>query len=152
MLCKSLEEFTNQLPPKGRLLALDLGSKTIGLALSDELRGIANALHTIKRRKFSQDIDALQQAVKEHAIAGLVMGYPLNMDGSEGPRCQSTRQFVRNMEEHISLPTLLWDERLSSYAAEEAMLSADLSREKRAEKIDKLAAAIILQGLLEHIN
>ena len=152
MLCKSLEEFTNQLPPKGRLLALDLGSKTIGLALSDELRGIANALHTIKRRKFSQDIDALQQAVKEHAIAGLVMGYPLNMDGSEGPRCQSTRQFVRNMEEHISLPTLLWDERLCSYAAEEAMLSADLSREKRAEKIDKLAAAIILQGLLEHIN
>ncbi|MCI5049433.1 MAG: Holliday junction resolvase RuvX [Rickettsiales bacterium] len=152
MLKNSLQEFCTDLAPKGRLLGLDHGSKTIGIALSDAERQIATPLETIKKTKFSQDIERLNSLIAEHSIAGLIVGYPLNMDGSEGPRCQSVRAFVRNLEEHTPLPILLSDERLSSFAADEAMLEADLSREKRAQHIDKVAASVILQGVLDRMR
>jgi putative Holliday junction resolvase len=133
----------------GRLIGIDPGSKTLGLAMSDGLRTIATPLETIKRTKFSKDLLKLQAIVKEHAICGLVLGYPVNMDGSEGPRCQSVRQLASNLQQAITLPTLLWDERLSTAAVERTMLAADLSRQRRSELVDKLAASYILQGVLD---
>ena len=148
-MTKDAAAFRTALPPRGRLLALDVGSKTIGLAVSDVERSIASALHTVHRRKFAQDAEVLKFEVEQQNAIGLVVGYPLNMDGSEGPRCQSTRAFVRELEKFIALPTLLWDERLSSAKAEEAMMEAQLSRVKREQRIDKIAAAVILQGFLD---
>lgn len=147
-----IDIFYAQLPPKGRLLALDHGRKTIGLAISDVERGIATPLETLRTTKFSRDIEALHRIITQHHICALVIGYPLNLDGSEGPRCQSVRAFVRNLEAHIALPMLLWDERLSSAAADDAMLEANLSREARREKIDKVAASFFLQSLLDRMT
>lgn len=138
--------------PGKRLLGLDLGSKTIGLAISDGLLTVASAFHTIKRTKFSKDVAELLEIAGKEGVFGLVIGLPLNMDGSEGPRVQATRAFVRNLAAHSDLPILLWDERLSTVAAERAMLEADLSRKKRAERIDAAAASIILQGALERLR
>ncbi len=146
---KDITYFTAALPPRGRLLALDHGSKTIGLAISDVERSIASPLDIIRKKKFSADLEQLQRILAEHAVCGLVIGYPLNLDGSEGSRCQSVRAFVRNLEQHIDLPMLLWDERFSSTAANDAMLEADLSRTSRKDKIDKVAASVFLQSLLD---
>ncbi|MEM8750123.1 MAG: Holliday junction resolvase RuvX [Pseudomonadota bacterium] len=148
----TVEQFARLLQGKGRLLGLDLGSKTIGLAICDDRWSIASPVHTIRRRKFTLDVeDMLAYAAKE-GVVGLVIGLPLNMDGSEGPRAQSTRAFVRNLSKHTSLPVLYWDERLSSFAADQAMLEADLSRAKRAKNIDQMAAAVILQGAIDRMS
>ena len=147
-----LDEFVASLPQIGRLLALDVGSKTIGLAYSDVMRQLASPANTLKRSKFSVDALALAEICDNENVVGLVLGYPLNMDGTEGPRCQSTRAFARNLEEYIDLPICFWDERMSSQEAEDAMLATDMSRQKRAEKIDKVAAALFLQGLLDRLQ
>lgn len=152
MLIDSSAEFLRLIPPHGRLLGLDVGSTTIGLALSDVMRGIATPLETIDRKKFTSDMERLRQIIGKQAVAGLVVGYPINMDGSLGPRTQSTRTFVSSMSKHIALPMLLWDERMSTMAVERAMLEADLSRARRAQLVDKLAASYMLQGFLDNVR
>ena len=134
-----------------RLMGLDVGAKTIGVALSDLGRTIATPRLTLRRRKFMADAEALRGIIEENEVGGLVIGLPLNMDGSEGPRCQSVRQFAANLLGQIDIPTAFWDERLSSVTAERALLEADMSRKRRAEVIDKMAAAIILQGALDRL-
>jgi len=137
---------------EGRALAgLDLGDKTIGVAVSDRLRSVATPLETIRRRKFTQDAAALLQILDERDIGGIILGLPFNMDGSEGPRCQSTRAFARNLSRLSDLPIGYWDERLSTVAAERALLEADTSRKRRAEVIDHVAAGFILQGALDRL-
>jgi putative Holliday junction resolvase len=135
-----------------RLMGLDLGSKTIGLALGDSDHKIATPFDTIRRKKFGIDAAALAAIISTENIGGLVLGLPLNMDGSEGPRVQATRAFIRNLEnlpDFPALPVLLWDERLSTAAVERTLMEADTSRAKRAEVIDKMAAAFILQGAID---
>ncbi|VAV87039.1 Putative pre-16S rRNA nuclease Yqg [hydrothermal vent metagenome] len=135
-----------------RLLGLDLGSKTIGIALSDVMRHIATPMETIKRTKFTQDVTRLITIIEEQNVGGLILGFPLNMDGSEGPRCQSTRQFARNISEKIDLPIALWDERLSTVAVTRTLLEADTSRKRRKQVVDKMAAGYILQGALDKLS
>ena len=134
-----------------RLLGLDLGTKTIGIAVSDGMLRFANPLETIKRTKFTADAKALAALAEKQQAFALIVGLPLNMDGSEGPRAQATRAFVRNLAGHLDLPVVFWDERLSTVAAERAMLEADLSRKKRAARIDAAAASFILQGALDRL-
>ena len=135
-----------------RLVGLDLGSKTIGIALSDSLLTIASPSHTIKRGKFTKDAEILLEFCREQDVFALVLGLPLNMDGSEGPRAQATRAFARNLGQKCDLPIAYWDERLSTVAAERAMIEADMSRKKRAAKIDAAAAGFILQGALDRLR
>ncbi|MEA1833844.1 Holliday junction resolvase RuvX [Methylobacterium durans] len=132
-----------------RLIGIDLGTKTIGLALSDLGRTIATPLETIQRVKFTQDATRLKLLCGQHAVGGLVMGLPLNMDGSAGPRVQSTRAFVRNLRPLLDLPVLYWDERLSTAVVTRALIEADASRARRGALVDKLAATYILQGCLD---
>ncbi|MFN4355224.1 Holliday junction resolvase RuvX [Parvibaculum sp.] len=133
-------------------MGVDLGTKTIGLALSDVSRSIASPLETIKRTKFTADAERLIALAKEHGVVALVFGLPLNMDGTEGPRCQSTRAFVRNLEKLTDLPVVFWDERMSTQAVTRTLLDADASRARRAELVDKMAAAYILQGALDRLR
>jgi putative Holliday junction resolvase len=147
----TLEELASRLPVKSRLMGLDLGTKTIGLALSDIMRTIATPLQTIRREKFTTDIKILLQLAKEHDVSAFVIGMPFNLDGSEGPRAQATRAFARNLGQHTELPLVFWDERLSTVAVERTLLEADASRKRRAEVIDKMAAAYILQGALDRL-
>ncbi len=135
-----------------RLVGIDLGSKTIGIALSDTLLSIASPSHTIKRRKFAGDASELLEFCRQQKVFALILGLPLNMDGSEGPRVQATRAFARNLGNISELPIVYWDERLSTVAAERAMIEADMSRMKRAEKIDAAAAGFILQGALDRLR
>ncbi|MGQ0672361.1 MAG: Holliday junction resolvase RuvX [Hyphomicrobium sp.] len=135
-----------------RLIGIDAGTKTLGLALSDVTRTIASPLETILRSKFAADAERLLSHVSRHAVGGFVLGLPINLDGSEGPRVQSTRALARNLNRLSTLPILLWDERLSTAAAERTLLEADASRKRRAEVIDKLAATIILQGALDRLR
>ena len=140
------------LAPRQRLLGLDLGAKTIGLAISDRELTIGSPLETLRRAKFTQDAAALARICAEREVGGLVLGLPVNMDGSEGPRCQSTRQFAANLAEvaGLALPVAFWDERLSTAAVERLLIEeADMSRRRRAQVIDKMAAAYILQGALD---
>lgn len=148
----TVAELPNHLKKNQRLLGLDIGEKTIGLALSDLLRMIATPYKTIERGKFSKDAAELLAIIKEHDIGALVLGYPINMDGSEGPRCQSVRQFAKNMAEKTPIPMLLADERMSTMAVTRTMLDADLSRARRAELVDKMAASYILQGVLDRLG
>ncbi|WP_238364374.1 Holliday junction resolvase RuvX [Mesobacterium pallidum] len=153
MILETAEDFVAALPRHGALAGLDLGTKTIGVAVSDGMRSVATPLTTIKRKKFTEDAQALEAILSARAIAGLVLGLPRNMDGSEGPRCQSTRAFARNMERRLpEIPITYWDERLSTVAAERALLEADTSRARRAEVIDHVAAGYILQGLLDRMG
>ena len=138
-----------ELSPDKRLMGLDLGSTTIGIATADYTRQIATPRFTIERSKFQADAKALLEFAAKEEIGLLVLGLPLNMDGTEGPRCQSTRAFARNLAKLTKLPIIYWDERLSTAAVERTMLEADLSRAKRDKNVDKLAAAFILQGLLD---
>jgi putative holliday junction resolvase len=140
------------LPPGARLLGLDLGEKTIGIALSDTLLSVATPLITFKRRKFSANAEELQGLIKEHGVGGIVVGLPLNMDGSEGPSAQSARAFARNFGGVSDIPLALWDERLSTAAVTRTLLAADSSRKRRAEVVDKMAAAYILQGALDRLR
>ncbi|MDE0765617.1 MAG: Holliday junction resolvase RuvX [Amylibacter sp.] len=144
--------FADSIPKFKSLLGLDLGTKTIGVAVSDTLWSIATPRETIKRKKFGLDADALDVIIKNTNAGGIVLGLPMNMDGSEGPRCQATRAFARNLAARCDLPIGFWDERLSSIAAERAMLEADMSRAKRANAIDHVAASYILQGALDRIG
>ena len=134
-----------------RLIGLDLGTKTIGLALSDVERRIASPLHTIRRTKFTRDVAELQEILGKNGVVALVIGLPLNMDGSEGPRVQSTRAFVRQAHPVLGLPFAFWDERLSTAAVTRALIDQDASRAKRAEVVDRMAAAYILQGVLDRL-
>ena len=148
-LC-TLDELAAALPRGARLLGLDLGSKTIGLALCDPGLMVASPIDTIRRTKFTQDAEALLRIVAERQVGGLVIGLPVNMDGSEGPRCQSTRQFAANLLEKTDLPIAFWDERLSTAAVERVLIDeADMSRRKRGKVVDQMAAAYILQGALD---
>lgn len=151
-LIMPLAEFLVGLPPAGRLMALDVGTKTIGVAVSDTTRIVASGVETLQRTKFTADAEALAKLVATHQVVGIVIGLPVNLDGSNGPRVQSTRSFANNLAPKLALPVLLWDERLSTVAAERALLEADTSRARRKEVIDKVAAVIILQGLLERIR
>ncbi|MEL7154476.1 MAG: Holliday junction resolvase RuvX [Pseudomonadota bacterium] len=139
------------LPGTGALMGLDPGTKTIGVAISDGLRMTATSLETIRRTKFTKDAARLREIAKGRDIAAAVIGLPMNMDGSEGPRAQSVRAFARNIVEHVELPVVLWDERLTTVAAERTLLEADLSRKRRAEVIDAVAAQYILQGALDRL-
>jgi len=148
MIFSDLTPFADALPA-GRLLGLDLGSKTVGLALSDPGCAIATPMETVRRTKFNKDAERLAATCREQAVVGLVLGLPVNMDGSEGPRAQSTRAFAANLAKPLPLPLLLWDERLSTQAVTRTLLDADMSRRRRAEVVDKMAAAYILQGALD---
>ncbi|WP_116086615.1 Holliday junction resolvase RuvX [Tropicimonas sp. IMCC34011] len=152
MICDSLEEFALLIPPGRAIAGLDLGTKTIGLALSDMLLLSATPDRTIRRKKFTLDAEALLERLTEREIAGMVLGLPRNMDGTEGPRCQATRAFARNLERMTNCPIALWDERLSTVAAERALIEADTSRRRRAEVIDHVAASYILQGALDRMR
>ena len=147
-----LEDFMATVPQNHRLIGLDLGTKTIGLALSDLGRGIASPMETIRRKKFTLDAERLLQICGEQKVGGIVLGLPLNMDGSEGPRAQATRAFARNLSQKTDLPITYWDERLSTAAVTRTLLEADSSRAKRAEAVDKMAAAFILQGFLDRLG
>jgi len=140
------------LAPDARLLGLDLGEKTIGLALSDRLLMVATPMETLKRGKFTADAARLDIIISEHAIGGLVVGLPLNMDGSDGPSAQSARAFGRNWVNRSTLPLIFWDERLSTMAVTRTLLDADASRKRRGEVVDKMAAAYILQGALDRLR
>jgi putative Holliday junction resolvase len=140
------------LPPTGKLLGLDLGTKTIGVAVSDGMRYSATPIETIKRTKFTADAARLLELIDENAAVALVIGLPLNMDGSEGPRVQSTRAFARNLAQKTTLPLIFWDERLSTAAVTRMLIDADTRRDKRAEVVDKLAASYILQGFLDRLR
>lgn len=152
MICASIEDLAAALPRTGALAGLDLGTKTLGVAVSDGLRGVASPLTTIRRSKFTADAQALLKIADERALVGLILGLPRNMDGSEGPRAQSTRAFARNLERLTPLPIAFWDERLSTVAAERALLEGDTSRKRRAEVIDQVAAGYILQGALDRLR
>ncbi len=147
----TVSDAVDQLPATGALMGLDPGTKTIGVAISDGLRMTATALETVRRRKFSQDAARLIELAQGRSVVGVIVGLPRNMDGSEGPRAQSARAFARNVAERLSLPVALWDERLTTAAAERTLLEADTSRKRRAEVIDALAAQYILQGALDRL-
>ena len=143
--------FAAALPPMRALIGLDLGTRTIGVAVSDRMRSVASPLEVVRRRKFTLDAARLAEIAAAREICGLVLGLPRNMDGSEGPRAQSARAFARNLQRIVDLPMVFWDERLSTVAAERALLEADASRAKRAAVVDQVAAAYILQGALDRL-
>ena len=146
-----LAEAAAHLPARGALLGLDLGTKTIGVATSDPARRLATGVETIRRTNFTSDVTRLLALAAERKAAGFVLGLPLNMDGSEGPRAQSTRAFAKNLARVTELPIALWDERLSTAAVERALIAADVSRSRRAKAIDQHAAVFILQGALDRL-
>ena len=151
MICDSIESFLAALKPNRAIAGLDFGEKTIGVAISDLRRQVATPTEIIRRVKFTEDAARLLEIVAARAIHGLILGLPLNMDGSEGPRVQSTRAFARNLTRLTDLPICFWDERLSTVAAERALLEADTSRKRRKEVIDAVAAGYILQGALDRM-
>ncbi len=152
MIHDVFEDFAAALPPMSALMGLDLGTKTIGVAVSDRIGAVATPLETVKRKKFTLDAARLQEIIQQRDIGGILLGLPRNMDGTEGPRCQSTRAFARNLAQLTDLPIGFWDERLSTVAAERALLEADTTRKRRAEVIDHVAASYILQGALDRLR
>lgn len=148
----AIDELPPAVPARQRLLGLDVGEKTIGIAISDSDFKVAAPVETIRRTKFAADAARLAHLIAERAVGGLVIGLPVNMDGSEGPRCQSVRQFAANLLKRIDLPIAFWDERLSTAAVTRAMLDLDVSRARRAQAVDKMAAAYILQGALDALG
>ena len=152
MIYENILDFAGSISKHTALMGLDLGSKTIGIAISDGLRSVASPLKTIKRTKFSEDVEILFHLISEREISGIILGLPKNMDGSEGPRCQSTRAFARNIIRFKDFPIAFWDERLSTVAAEKALLEADINRKRRSEVIDHVAASYILQGALDRMS
>ena len=156
MIHDEIADFAAALRPATALAGLDYGDKTIGVAVSDTFRQVATPLETIRRKKFTQDAAALGAILAGRGISGLVLGLPRNMDGSEGPRCQSTRAFARNLDRalprDLDVQIAFWDERLSTVAAERALIEADTSRARRAQVIDHVAAAYILQGALDRMR
>jgi putative Holliday junction resolvase len=151
MICAGIEDFVTALPPNRAVAGLDLGDKTIGVALSDLRRQVATPIEVIRREKFTIDAGKLLALLEARGAAGIVLGLPLNMDGTTGPRVQATQAFARNLEKLTALPICYWDERLSTVAAERALLEADTSRKRRKEVIDQVAAGYILQGALDRM-
>lgn len=152
MIIEHIREFAGTLPPRTCLLGLDLGDKTIGMAISDDGLMIASPHDTIRRTKFTKDAELLLSVADEYSVGGIVLGLPVNMDGTEGPRCQSTRQFGANLAGKTDLPIGFWDERMSTQAMERHLIAQDVTRKRRAEVIDKLAAQFILQGALDFLR
>ena len=153
MVFQSLPELIKYLPTKSRLLGLDVGRKTIGLAVSDSDMKIATTVGTIRRSKFTKDVNNLDAIITERQVTGLVLGLPISMDGNEGPACQSVRQFAVNLDNILEIGITFWDERLSTSAVERLLTKeADLSRNRRSKIIDKMAAAYILQGALDSLS
>lgn len=152
MILPEITDFVADLPPNRAIVGLDLGDKTIGVAISDLRRQVATPVLIIRREKFTLDAARLIQLLTDRQVAGIVLGLPLNMDGSAGPRVQSTHAFARNLEKLTPLPITYWDERLSTVAAERALLEADASRKRRKEVIDQVAAGYILQGFLDRLG
>ena len=153
MIFQPLSELIKYLPKKSRLLGLDVGRKTIGLAVSDSDMKIATTVGTIRRSKFTKDVKNLDAIITERQVNGLVLGLPISMDGNEGPACQSVRQFAVNLDNILEIGITFWDERLSTSAVERLLIKeADLSRNRRSEIIDKMAAAYILQGALDSLS
>lgn len=152
MIHDAFEDFAAALPPMSALVGLDLGDKTIGISVSDRMGTVATPLETIRRKKFTLDAERLMEIIKERDINGILLGLPRNMDGTEGPRCQKTRAFARNLTRLTELPIGFWDERLSTVAAEKALLEADTTRKRRSEVIDHVAAGYILQGALDRMR
>ena len=151
MICETPEDFVAQIPAMGAIAGLDLGTVTIGVAISDVMHSVATPTETIKRKKFGVDAAKLLELTTHRLVTGIVLGLPRNMDGSEGPRAQATRAFARNLERLTPLPITFWDERLSTVAAERALIEADMTRKRRAEVIDHVAASYILQGMLDRL-
>jgi putative pre-16S rRNA nuclease len=147
----SVEDLAWRLPAKGRLVGLDLGTKTIGLAVSDVERRLASPLKTLARGAFQKDADGLVALFAEFEVAGVILGLPLNLEGREGPRAQSTRAFARNLATRTELPIAYWDERFSTAVVTRSLIENDVSRARRAKVVDKLAAAYILQGALDRL-
>ena len=152
MILGNPAELRDAVPAGLRLLGLDVGTKTVGLALSDTRRVVASPLETLRRRRFREDAAALFAAIDRHGVGGLVIGLPLTLDGRDGPRTQSVRQFARNLVAIRDLPIALWDERMSTAAVTREMIAADLTRKRRAEIVDRVAAAYILQGCLDFLG
>jgi putative Holliday junction resolvase len=152
MIFDDIADFRAALPPMQAIAGLDLGEKTIGVAVSDTFLSVATPLETVRRKKFTLDAERLMEIIAARRLGGLVLGLPRNMDGSEGPRCQSTRAFARNLSRLSDVPIGFWDERLSTVAAEKALLEADTTRKRRAEVIDHVAASYILQGVLDRLG
>ena len=152
MIHEEVSAFANTIQPNHSLIGLDLGTKTIGVAVSDTILSVATPIKTIRRKKFSIDAELLLGVISNKSCCGVIIGLPKNMDGSEGPRAQSTRAFARNFSVKTNLPITFWDERLSTVAAEKALLEADTTRKRRAEVIDHVAAAYILQGFLDRLR
>lgn len=152
MIHEAIADFLAAVKPGRALIGLDLGTKTIGVAVSDRLLSVASPLETIRRKKFTEDAHALLAIAAGREVGGIVLGLPRNMDGSEGPRCQSTRAFARNLQRLTDIPIVFWDERLSTAAVERMLIAADASRAKRDAVIDKLAAAWILQAALDSLR
>jgi putative Holliday junction resolvase len=148
----AIEDLALSLPPKGRLIGVDLGSKTIGLAISDVERRLASPLKTLARGAFAMNAEALTAIFSEHDIAGVVLGLPLDLDGRDNPRAQSTRAFARNLSMRTSLPIVLWDERFSTAVVTRSLIANDVSRARRAQVVDKMASAYILQGALDRLD
>ncbi len=152
MIIEDITQFESALPPDGPIAGLDLGTVTIGVAVSDRRRSVASPDQTIKRKKFTLDAQTLLALLAKREVGGIVLGLPLNMNGTEGPRVQATRAFARNLEKLTDLPITYWDERLSTVAAERALIASDASRKRRAEVIDHVAAGFILQGALDRLS
>ena len=152
----AIEDLAKVLQPGARLLGLDVGTKTIGMALSDVTRSVARSIatpyETIRRTKFTEDVKLIFKAIEANGVGAVVIGLPINLDGSEGPRAQSTRAFARNLASRVDRPLAFWDERLSTAAVERHLIEADASRKRRAEVIDRMAAAYILQGALDRLK
>jgi putative holliday junction resolvase len=148
----AIEDLALSLPPKARLIGIDLGSKTIGLAISDVERRLASPLKTLPRGAFAKDADSLIAIFSEFDIAGVIIGLPLDLDGRDNPRAQSTRAFARNLSARTSLPIVFWDERFSTAVVTRSLIANDVSRARRARVIDKMAAAYILQGALDRLG
>ena len=152
MIYEEIAEFAKDLPKLGALIGLDLGTKTIGVAVSDQMRNVATPLETIKRQKFTKDAETLLKLCNNRALTGVILGLPRNMNGTEGPRAQSTRAFARNFSQKTNLMITYWDERLSTVAAEKLLLEVNTSRKRRSEVIDHVAASYILQGALDRLR
>ena len=152
MIREDIYDFFNATKRVGPFLGIDLGEKRVGLSVSDRTQSIASNYSTLEKKKFSLFSLDLQAIVDRESICGIVIGLPLNMDGSEGPKCQSTRDFAKNFSKHVNLPITFWDERLTTVAAERSLLSADLSRKKRRRVIDSVAAVLILQNMLDRLK
>jgi putative Holliday junction resolvase len=148
----AIEDLAVSLPPKGRLIGLDLGAKTIGLAISDVERRFASPLKTLPRGAFARDAEALTTIFSEFNVAGIVLGLPLDLNGRDNPRAQSTRAFARNLSTRTDLPIVFWDERFSTAAVTRSLIANDVSRARRAQVVDKMAAAYILQGVLDRLG